>query len=204
MESTERFVADGQHVGKVCQWCNTPVAVGHELAVCTACWNIHHANCWDKSLGCATQGCVNAPLATLPVQAPVANPVFAIPTAASGPQLPHGLKMCFRCRQAMPEYDEVCATCNAINTPDGLYHGPKTNAPGAVGAFVLSLVAVPFCGVILGPMAISRANKVRALIDSNPRLTGAGYTSAAKVIGIIATILSAISILYNIGTRMHH
>ena len=199
MESAERFVADEQYVGKLCNWCATPVAAGHDLAVCTACWNIHHAPCWDKSLGCSRQGCVNAPLAALPNQAPTQSPVMAMPTAAPGPRMMPGFKMCIGCRQPITESEEICQMCNTINTPDGIYHGPKVTAPGAVGAFVMSLVAVPFCGIILGPMAISKANKVRALIDSNPRYSGTGYTSAAKVLGIIAVVVSAISILLRLS-----
>jgi hypothetical protein len=198
MESAERIVEDGQHLGQPCRWCNTPIAVGHALAVCTACRGLHHAPCWDRSLGCATQGCVNAPLATLPVQAAPA-PVAPMMTAAAGPQAPPGLKMCNRCRQLMPQYEDLCPSCNAINTPDGMYHGPKSNAPGAVGSFVLSIVSLLICGIILGPVAYSQANKAKGQIERNPRYGGIGYVNAAKVISIIAIVLSVIGILLNLG-----
>jgi hypothetical protein len=201
MESAERIVEDGQHLGQACKWCNTPVAVGHALAICTACRGIHHAPCWDRSLGCATQGCANAPLAALPVQAAPA-PVAPMPTAAAAPQAPAGLKMCIRCRNLMPEYEELCPSCNAINTPDGIYHGPKTNAPGAVGSFVLAIVSLFICGIILGPVALVQAGKAKTQIETNPRYGGGGYVTAAKVIAIIALVLNAIGIL-NLIARRH-
>lgn len=53
-----------------------------------------------------------------------------------------------------------------------------------------------FCfGIILGPMAISKASKAKQQIALDPKLTGAGKANAAIVIGIIVVILWVLGII---------
>jgi hypothetical protein len=53
-----------------------------------------------------------------------------------------------------------------------------------------------FClGIIFGPIAIVKANKAQAMIAADPRLSGEGKATAAKIIGIIVTILSIIGFI---------
>lgn len=64
--------------------------------------------------------------------------------------------------------------------------GPKSMAPGAVASLVWGIVGLFVCGLILGGVAISKANEARALVDSQPqRYTGKGLATAGLVIGII-------------------
>ena len=53
-----------------------------------------------------------------------------------------------------------------------------------------------FCfGIILGPMAISKALKAKKQIEADPRLTGSGKATAALTIGVIDTIFWALGLL---------
>ncbi len=58
-----------------------------------------------------------------------------------------------------------------------------------------------FCfGIILEPIAISRALKAKKMMEANPRLTGSGKANAALIIGIVALILWVIGIIARITT----
>jgi hypothetical protein len=86
--------------------------------------------------------------------------------------------------------------CRAITTPDGLYHGPKTNAPGAVKSLVVGLIGLVVCGIVLGPIAISSANKARQAIATDPSLGGEGLAIAGLVLGILDLVGFAVVIMY--------
>jgi hypothetical protein len=58
-----------------------------------------------------------------------------------------------------------------------------------------------FCfGIILEPMAISRALKAKKMIEANPRLTGSGKATAALIIGIVALILWVLGLIARFAT----
>lgn len=60
---------------------------------------------------------------------------------------------------------------------------PCKEASEALTMAILSL----FCfGIVLGPLAISKASKAKALIASDPDLTGSGKATAAQIIGGLA------------------
>ena len=57
-----------------------------------------------------------------------------------------------------------------------------------------------FCfGIILEPIAISKALKARKMIEANPRLTGSGKTTAALIIGIVALIIWVLGIVARVA-----
>ena len=58
------------------------------------------------------------------------------------------------------------------------------------------------CGIILGPMAIARANKAREAIAADPRLTGSGKANVALAIGIIAIILWVLGTISRAKARL--
>jgi hypothetical protein len=59
-----------------------------------------------------------------------------------------------------------------------------------------------FCfGIILEPIAISKALKARKMIEANPRLTGSGKATAALIIAIIGLVLWVLSIVARIASR---
>ena len=58
-----------------------------------------------------------------------------------------------------------------------------------------------FCfGIILEPMAISKALKAKKMIEANPRLTGSGKVTAALIIGIVSLVLWVIGIIARFAT----
>lgn len=53
-----------------------------------------------------------------------------------------------------------------------------------------------FCfGIILEPIAISKALKAKKMLDTNPRLTGSGKATAALIIGIISLLLWVLGLI---------
>jgi hypothetical protein len=57
-----------------------------------------------------------------------------------------------------------------------------------------------FCfGIILEPIAISKALKARKIIQANPALTGYGKTTAAIIIGIFGLLLWVLGIISRAG-----
>jgi hypothetical protein len=84
-------------------------------------------------------------------------------------------------------------------SPDGIYHGPKVNAPGAVAALVYGLVGLVFCQIILGPVAISKANAAKRAMASDPTLGGEGLATAGMVLGIVDLALFALYVLIRVG-----
>lgn len=57
-----------------------------------------------------------------------------------------------------------------------------------------------FCfGIILEPLAISKASKAKKMIAANPRLTGEGKANAALIIGVIGLILWLLGLIARIS-----
>jgi hypothetical protein len=86
-----------------------------------------------------------------------------------------------------------------ITSPDGLYHGPKVNAPGAVASLVYGIIGLLFCGVIFGPIAIAKANKARSAMATNPTYGGGGYATAGLVLGIVDLVVFAVFVMARVG-----
>ena len=57
-------------------------------------------------------------------------------------------------------------------------------------ALTYSIVGIFCLGIILEPIAISKALKAKKMIEMNPQLAGAGKATAALIIGIVGLILS--------------
>jgi hypothetical protein len=217
MEAVRTLKANLKLEGKPCGWCQAPLKLGDDAAVCTACEAAHHQGCWDTKAGCATQGCSSAPLRRLDV-APAAAPGAGFPAGAApaspfptgrppgaAPQaapLAPGTMSCPRCGLVITIGTPLCPACRAITSPDGIYHGPKTNAPGATKSLVLGLIGLVVCGVILGPLAISSANQAKAAMASDPSLGGEGMANAGKILGIIDIVLFVIYLLIRMSA-MH-
>jgi hypothetical protein len=220
MEAVRTLKANMKLDGKPCGWCQVALKLGEDAAVCVACEKEHHGRCWESNAGCSTQGCANAPLRRLdaPAQAspyapsgvgspfPQGGSVPYAPSAGSpfpqGGAAPYsqgalapGFMSCPSCRSAIMVGAQICPMCRAITSPDGLYHGPKINAPGAVQALVYGLIGLVFCQIILGPVAISKANAAKRAMAADPTLGGEGLATAGMVLGIIDLVLFAIYVL---------
>lgn len=187
-EAVRRFKANRALDGKPCGSCGAAIEFGRDAAVCTACEAAHHAACWDKAGGCATAGCVNAPLAQM--EAP-----------AAGPALKKGQIACPHCGTAYSAVRGLCPRCKRAPTESGVYEGPTRNAQGAVAALVCGILAFFICGPILGAVAISKSNEAHKAIASDPRLSGGGMATAGKVCGIIAIVLWVLIIIINVASK---
>jgi hypothetical protein len=62
-----------------------------------------------------------------------------------------------------------------------------------------------FCfGIILEPVAISKALKAKKMIQLNPRLTGSGKCTAALIIASIALLLWVLGIIARVAAVKHN
>ena len=207
MEAVRTLKANLKIEGKPCGWCQIALQLGDDAAICTACTQEHHQRCWESSAGCSTAGCASAPLRRLDVApASIGSP---FPHGASAPAFPPasaappGYAICPNptCRVAVAMGTQVCPACKRITTPDGIYHGIKLNAPGAVSSLVYGILGFFICGVIFGIVAISKANEAKRAMASDPTLTGAGLATAGTVLGILDLVLWAILLVARAAAR---
>lgn len=191
MEAVRKFKANPKMEGQPCGWCQVGLRLGDDAAVCTSCQRNHHSQCWDQRGGCSMQGCVNAPLPQMAAPAPQVSQAAVLAA--------QGLMSCPRCGSAIPIGSQVCMNCKHITSLDGIYHGPKVNAPGASQSLVFAIIGLVFCGVIFGPLAISKSNSAKAAMRMDPTLGGEGLATAGMVIGIIALVLNLLGIVMMAG-----
>lgn len=184
MESAQHLKVNLKVAGQPCRACLRPLELAGEASLCTGCHSQHHRTCWETAGGCSTPGCVNAPLARL-------EPLPRMPAP--------GMQFCRNCRLEIHVSDLICPHCGVVTSPDGIYHGPKTNAPGAVASLVYALIGLFFCGVIFGPVAIAKASSAKRAMASNPAYGGGGLATAGMVIGIIDVALFVLFIVAKAG-----
>lgn len=61
-----------------------------------------------------------------------------------------------------------------------------------------------FCfGIILEPIAISKAVKAKKMMQMNPRLTGSGKATAALIIAIVGLVLWVLGIIARVAAAGH-
>jgi hypothetical protein len=195
MEAARRLKANLRMEGKSCGWCQDALKLGDDAALCGGCDKEHHARCWDSKAGCSTAGCTNAPLRRLDGPAASASPLA--PAMAS--YADSAVMTCPTCRAAIVTGAMVCPYCKAITSPDGLYHGPKTNAPGAVQSLVCGLIGLVFCQIILGPVAIAKASAAKKAMASDPTLGGDGLATAGMVLGIVDLVVFVLYLMHRMG-----
>jgi hypothetical protein len=183
MEAVRNLKVNLKLAGQPCTSCTVPLEIGEDAAICTGCEAAHHGKCWESRGGCGTAGCVNAPLKRLDAAAGSAAAAGAARVAVS--VAPAGMMPCPHCGQMISLGTPFCAFCRGITSPDGLYHGPLTNAPGAVASLVFGIIGLFVCGIIFGPIAISKANQAKRDIAANPTYGGGGLATAGLVMGII-------------------
>jgi hypothetical protein len=205
MEAVRKFKANPKMEGHPCKWCQIPLRLGDDAAVCNSCQGEHHGQCWDNKGGCATQGCVNAPLPQMQQQQPMYGGApqqgyGAAPQVSQAAALAaQGLMSCPRCGSAIPIGSQICMNCKHITSPDGIYHGPKTNAPGASQSLVFGIIGLFICGIIFGPLAISKANAAKAAIKMDPTLGGEGLATAGLVLGVLDILGWALVLMMRMG-----
>lgn len=226
MEAARNLKVNLKLEGHPCRSCQATLQLAEDASVCTACEAPHHARCWESKGGCATPECVNAPLKRLdPVPAPAPAPGWGAPPAYGSAPLPYaaasfpggapapgwgaapaaaappppGMMACPHCRTFIMAGSQMCHYCRGITTPDGLYHGPKTNAPGAVSSMVFGIIGLLICGIIFGPIAISKAQSAKQELQFNPTYGGAGFATAGLVLGIVDIALWGLLLFARVG-----
>lgn len=90
-----------------------------------------------------------------------------------------------------------CAGCKSMAvSPDA---GPKLMCHEANEALKYALVGIICFGIILEPVAISKALKARKMIAANPRLDGGGRATAALIIASIVLVLNIIGLAIRVS-----
>jgi hypothetical protein len=69
----------------------------------------------------------------------------------------------------------------------------------ASDALTYSIVGIFCFGIILEPIAISKALKAKKMIQMNPRLTGSGKVTAALIIASVALLLWVLGIIARVA-----
>lgn len=87
--------------------------------------------------------------------------------------------------------------------------GPYNNfggmeAPGAKQALIYGIVSFFCCGILLGPIAIMKANEAKRAIAMDPSLTGGGMATAGMILGIVSLILNVLGILARLTLMSRH
>jgi len=92
-----------------------------------------------------------------------------------------------------------CGSCKVMAVssagPAAVFEQATERCPEADEALKYSIIGLFCFGIILEPIAISKALKAKALIDANPNLTGSGKANIAIVIGVIGLLLWIVGIV---------
>ena len=101
----------------------------------------------------------------------------------------HGQKYCGACKvitlKEQPFVDEATLPCKEAND-----------------ALTYAIIGLFCFGIILEPLAISRALKARKMMTMNPRLSGWGKATAALIIGIVGLTLWVIGLIARFSVGM--
>lgn len=92
---------------------------------------------------------------------------------------------------------KFCGSCKVTALGTSLPIIEQATEPCAEAAEALKYAIIGiFCfGIILEPIAISKALKAKKMIEANPNLTGEGKATAALVIGIAGLVLWVLGII---------
>lgn len=185
-QSAQHLKVNLKVAGHACRRCSDALQLATDATICNGCGAEHHRRCWDDAGGCATRGCINAPLARIEAS-PVARPVA------------HDMMRCYSCNGEIASASQFCPLCGQVTSPDGIYHGPTVNAPGAVASLVYGIIGLLVCGIIFGPVAISKSNSAKRAIASNPTYGGSGYATAGMVLGVLDIVFTVVILIAKLG-----
>lgn len=89
-----------------------------------------------------------------------------------------------------------CASCKvmALGGQTPVFEQATEPCAEANEALKYALIGLICFGIILEPIAISKALKARKMIEANPNLTGSGKATAALIIAIIGLALWIIGV----------
>lgn len=87
---------------------------------------------------------------------------------------------------------KYCGACKVMalkGQPPPMVEEATEPCPEANEALKYAIIGIFCFGIILEPIAISKALKARKMIAMNPRLSGSGKATAALVIGCVGLVL---------------
>lgn len=92
---------------------------------------------------------------------------------------------------------KYCASCKqmALKAAPQLAEEATIPCKEAGEALTYAIVGLFCLGIILEPVALSKASKARKMIAANPRLTGSGKVTAATIIAIVGLTLWALGLI---------
>src|SRR6185436_6304655 len=95
---------------------------------------------------------------------------------------------------------KFCGSCKvtALGTSLPVFEQATEQCAEASEALKYSIIGIFCFGIILEPIAISKALKAKKMIAANPNLTGEGTANAALIIGIIGLVLWVLGMLARI------
>jgi hypothetical protein len=94
-----------------------------------------------------------------------------------------------------------CGSCKVIAVQgQPVFEEATLPCKEAKEALTYAIVGIFCFGIILEPLAISKALKAKKMIETNPRLTGSGKATAALIIGIIGLLLWILGIIGRIAS----
>lgn len=92
----------------------------------------------------------------------------------------------------------------AIKGPPAFPEEATIPCKEASEALTYSIVGLFCFGIILEPIALSKASKAKKMMELNPRLSGVGKATAAQIIGTIGLILWVIGIFGRVSNITKH
>lgn len=147
---------------KYCKICSKPIESGEQLIQCEKCNNFYHRNCYETNGGCVQPKCSD------------------------------DMKACRYCGKMIKKVDSKCRFCGEdlgrSVGPQGGY-ASKGTCSEATYALVFGIISLICCGVVFGPLAISKGNAAIAIIDNDPSYQGKDMAQVGKILGIVGLVL---------------
>jgi hypothetical protein len=113
-----------------------------------------------------------------------------------------GRRYCGSCKvMALSQRPPATAVAGAKPIAPMVFEGATEACPEANEALKYAIIGLFCFGIILEPIAISKALQAKKMIAANPNLTGSGKATAALIIAIIGLVLWVIGIFARIGAR---
>src|SRR5947208_11606171 len=97
---------------------------------------------------------------------------------------------------------KYCSSCKvlALKGKPAIVEEASIPCKEANEALTYAIVGIFCFGIILEPIALSKAAKAKKMIDLNPRLLGSGKVTAARIIAVIALVLWVIGLAARVSS----